>query len=184
MLKYKISDYYWLYAFCIIFWALLYFILKLILYKRKRLEYLSNRLTFFLFLSIAFSFLGLSTGILIGLSLSPVIGVVIPALLTFFGGFMTYIFVFGKKAIEDGYVMMTIAITLSFFLILGSDYSASMRITYERELKIYEENQKKEFEIFKSNLSKPNVEFVSPSSDKKAETQAPMDTMQKTEFIK
>lgn len=38
-----------------------------------------------------FSFLGFTIGLLVGMSLSPVVQVVIPALLTFYGGFLIYV---------------------------------------------------------------------------------------------
>ena len=59
-----------------------------------------------------------------------------------------------------------------------------MRNEYEKELRLYDENKKKDFEIFKSNLSKQNVQFVSPKSDFKNQKEALKDTIEKTDFVK
>jgi hypothetical protein len=152
LLKYHLSDFYWFYLLVPIFWLTLFFLIKPIV---KRLFKLSetNKIGFYFYLiAVSFSYLGLTIGLLIGLSLSPVIGVVIPALLTFFGGFTTYIFVFGKKTPEEGYLMSLIIISLSLFLILGSDYGAAIRNKYTNNKDEYDYKMKERFEEFKNNL--------------------------------
>jgi len=149
MFKYSFSDYLWLYGVAIVFWAIVFLILRLF---NKNIGIIV--ICYCLLLSIAFSFLGLTIGILIGLSESPVIGLIIPALLTFFGGFIIYAFVFAsKKKIEDGYVLLLILLSVSFFLMLGSDYGGSARCDYDAKESEYEYAQKKDFELFKHNLS-------------------------------
>ena len=46
---------------------------------------------------MSFSFLGLTVGLMSGLSKSPVVGVIIPSILTFYGGVIYYLFLFSNK---------------------------------------------------------------------------------------
>ena len=74
---------------------------------------------------ICFSFLGLSIGLLIGLSQSPVVQVAIPGLLTFYGGFIT--FLFAKDSFKDEEAKLATilsAIAVSCFLIYGVELGA------------------------------------------------------------
>ena len=159
MFNYPFSDYLWLYLLAIIFWCLVFGIVRL---TKKMAQ--KNSLFYFLLLAIAFSFLGLTIGIHIGLSESPVIGVIIPALLTFIGGIMIYAFVFSDKhKMQDGYVLLVIMISLSFFLMLGSDYACSVRVDYDAKEQDYLYAQKKDFEIFKSELEKGNLNQETPT---------------------
>ncbi len=141
------------------------------------------RIVYFLLIALSFSFLGLSIGILIGSSVSPVIGVIIPALLTFFGGFVTYVFIFKGNSLNDGYAVATIISSLSFFLILGADYAASMRVRYEKELRLFDENQKRQFEVFKYNLGK-GEKVVEASGINLGPNNASLDSSKKTNFTK
>ena len=73
-----------------------------------------------LLLIVAFAFLGYTIGLLIGLSQSPVVHVAIPALLTFYGGFLTYLF--AKDSFKDEKAKKAIIISVmsvSFFLVYG-----------------------------------------------------------------
>ena len=159
MLKYSLSDFYLLYAYSVLFWGVVYSIIAWLKrkFKKTKNELLPGSILYFFLLSVSFSCLGLTIGLLIGLSISPVIGVVIPALLTFFGGFITYAFVFGNKKEEDGYIMIIILFTVSFFLILGSDYGASMRAVFQQETRDIENNEKRAFEEYKNNLLKGSI---------------------------
>ncbi|HTE01632.1 MAG TPA: hypothetical protein VK668_20230 [Mucilaginibacter sp.] len=152
MFKYAFSDYFWLYLLAIAFWSIVFAIIHVC-----NKSILKNNLYYFLLLAISFSFLGLTIGILIGLSESPVIGLIIPALLTFFGGFIIYAFVFAaKKSVQDGYVLLIILLCVSFFLMLGSDYGGRIRCEYDAQETEYKYYQKKDFELFKHNLSLQN----------------------------
>jgi hypothetical protein len=76
----------------------------------------------------AFSFLGFAIGLLVGFSVSPVVHVVIPALLTFYGGFLTYIF--SKDSPNDSRKYISIllsAIAVSIFLIYGVEVGSKER---------------------------------------------------------
>lgn len=81
-----------------------------------------------LLLVLAFSFLGFTIGILIGLSQSPVVGATIPALLTFYGGFLTYLFAkdeFKKTSARNAIVISVIAV--SVFVIYGIESGVAQR---------------------------------------------------------
>jgi hypothetical protein len=155
MFKYQFSDYLWLYLVAVVAWVLIFGMYRLL--KRGTAK---NTIVYFLLVAIAFSFLGLTIGIHIGLSESPVIGVIIPALLTFIGGFMLYVFVFTDKSkVQDGFVLLIIMISLCFFLMIGSDYACTVRVNYDAKLQDYLYNQKKDFEYFKSELAKGHVQM-------------------------
>jgi hypothetical protein len=75
-----------------------------------------------------FSFLGFAIGLLVGFSISPVVHVVIPALLTFYGGFLTYLF--STDAFKDSkrYIgILLSAMAVSFFLIYGVEIGSTER---------------------------------------------------------
>lgn len=72
-----------------------------------------------LLLVVAFSFLGYTIGLLIGLSQSPVVQAAIPALLTFYGGFITYLFAKESVKSEAKTAIILSVIAVSFFLIYG-----------------------------------------------------------------
>lgn len=183
MLRYELSDFYWLYFYCLIFWLIALLAIKVIAWKIKSLRANGDAIVYLYFLAVTFSFLGITIGLLVGTSLSPVIGVVIPALLTFFGGFITYSFVFRNKSKKDGYVMLIILFSVSLFLTIGSDYGAKYRIAYELDQEESGELRKRNFEIFKYNMTKDidHYEIPTPSSDSSDEA-FNKDTIGKTEI--
>lgn len=113
-----------------------------------------KRFTFYFFkigtvlVMLCFSFLGLSIGLLVGLSQSPVVNVTIPALFTFYGGFITYLF--AKDSFKDDEGKLTTilsAISVSCFLIYGVELgsrekNAAIRSAKEFELKYLQEELK------------------------------------------
>ena len=115
--------------FIIIALFVIYNLLKLGESLRKKtklkIHYL-NRLSILIVSS--FSFLGFAIGLLVGFSISPVVQVVIPALLTFYGGFLTYII--SKESIVDQqrYISVLLsAMAISFFLIYGIEIGTAER---------------------------------------------------------
>jgi hypothetical protein len=75
-----------------------------------------------------FSLMGFAIGLLVGYSLSPVVHVVIPALLTFYGGFLTYLF--SKDSFQDSKRFIGIllsALGVSFFLMYGIEIGTNER---------------------------------------------------------
>ena len=113
-----------------------------------------KRFTFYFFkigtvlVMLCFSFLGLSIGLLVGLSQSPVVNVTIPALFTFYGGFITYLF--AKDSFKDDEGKLTTilsAISVSCFLIYGVELgsrekNAAIRSAKEFDLKYLQEELK------------------------------------------
>lgn len=75
-----------------------------------------------------FSILGFAIGLLVGFSMSPVVHVVIPALLTFYGGFLTYLFSKDSSKDPKQYIgILLSAMAVSFFLIYGIEIGSAER---------------------------------------------------------
>jgi hypothetical protein len=92
-----------------------------------------------LLMVLAFSFLGFAIGVLIGLSQSPVVGATIPALLTFYGGFLTYLFakdLFKNEAARNAVVVSVIAV--SIFVIYGVEIGVERRKLTDKDQKFNE----------------------------------------------
>lgn len=150
MFTHALFDYMYFYPLTLLFWAAVFGVTWFVK-KQTAGKYLS----FYFLLAVSFSFLGLTIGIMVGLSESPVIGVVLPALLTFIGGFIIYAFVFSDNSkLGNGYVLMLILISLSFFLMLGSGYSSISRSIFDSHEKEYEFQQKLYFEFYQDSLKK------------------------------
>ena len=88
-----------------------------------------------------FSFLGFAIGLLVGFSISPVVQVVIPALLTFYGGFLTYLFSKDSSKNPGQYIgVLFAAMAVSFFLIYGVEIGTTERnaaIKNQKEFDLY-----------------------------------------------
>lgn len=90
---------------------------------------------------LCFSFLGFAIGLMIGLSQSPVVQAAIPALLTFYGAFVTYLF--AKDAFRDEttkYATVYSIIAVSFFLMYGIEVGSSEKnqaVKSRREFDLY-----------------------------------------------
>ncbi len=88
----------------------------------------------------AFSFLGFAIGLLVGFSISPVVQAVVPALLTFYGGFLTYLTSKDSGMDRRKYISMLLAaMAVSFFLIYGvevgtEERNAATKVTKDTEL--------------------------------------------------
>jgi hypothetical protein len=113
-----------------------------------------KKFTFYFFkvstilLMLCFSFLGLSIGLLVGLSQSPVVNVTIPALFTFYGGFITYLFAKDSFKDDEGKLATILsAIAVSCFLIYGvelgsKEKNAAIKSAKEFDLRYLEEELK------------------------------------------
>lgn len=88
-----------------------------------------------------FSLLGFAIGLLVGFSLSPVVHVVIPALLTFYWGFLTYLFAKDSAKDKKQYVgILLSAMAVSFFLIYGIEIGSTERndaVKSQKEFDMY-----------------------------------------------
>ncbi len=150
----RFSDTYKLYLFLLLFWGLL--ILLVYLFRRRFQKLDIKMVGSFLIANCGFSILGLTTGLMIGLSKSPVVGVIMSALLTFFGGVVIFAFVSSKegKNYYNSLLLSFSMIFLSLFLFLGSDYGASIRNQQEFDFQQYEIGIKQNHEIFLRELKK------------------------------
>lgn len=158
-LKFAVSDYYILYGVELVLWFSIFigFAFCRWIYRPMRHLKVSDFL-YIILLNTGFSFMGTTIGLMTGLSMSPVIGVVIPALLTLYGGILSYAFLFGKKESEkrNGVILAGALVSTSFFLMLGADYGAAQRNEFEDQLRAIEWNEKKSFEIFKRKIEESN----------------------------
>lgn len=80
---------------------------------------------------LSFSILGLVTGIITGHSREPTVGMVLPSVLSIFGGFAIYII--GKDASIRKLVSMCVFV-LAFSLFLGIRWGAILRTEFEKQL--------------------------------------------------
>ena len=87
-------------------------------------------------LIFAFSLLGGVIGIFVGASQTPVIGTVLPAILTFITGLLAYLF--GKETlIEWRPVIPVCIISLLIMSLFGSFMGSQVRLDFEETLKSY-----------------------------------------------
>lgn len=133
----------------------IYFILRL----RTKLSLLS--LIFGWTTVLAFAFIGLAVGLLTGWSSSPVVGVIIPALLTFFGGIITYGYLFGSKKgyakSMNGIVVSVSIAAMAFCIVYGTDYGVNIRSKAEFKHKTEEMHRQMEMETFRHNLKELDI---------------------------
>ena len=88
-------------------------------------------------LIVSFCLLGGVIGIFVGNSLTPVIGTVLPAVLTFITGLLAYLF--GKDNLEEWRpVIPNCIISLLLSVLIGSFMGAQIRLDYEESEKEYE----------------------------------------------
>lgn len=130
-----IGHYSFYFLIILLYWII--FIIILEIYKRIFKKKM-NIEGFFL-INLGFSYLSFTVGVLVGLSRTPVVDVTIPAILTFLGGFITYIFVNKKFHIENRKLISIILIMTSFFLIFGVEIGAEHRFKTEEYLREREE---------------------------------------------
>lgn len=103
-------------------------------------------------ISISSSFLGTTLGLFIGLSNTPVVGVFVPALLTFISGIITYFYVTKKDEFvyENRIIVSINLILISFFLVVGAAKGSEKRLKIELEMQyrdyIYK-IEEKEFDL-------------------------------------
>lgn len=123
-------------------------------------------------ISIGFSFLGLTIGVFSGLSMSPVVGTIVPAFLTFLGGFITYFFTKETGSHINRLIAIICLIIVPPSLILGGLSGAKERKKYEetielralakeKALKGYDYYYKQEFLLLEKSLKNPEVDTIS-----------------------
>jgi hypothetical protein len=115
----------------------------------------------FFFVIIGFSYIGMTLGLLTGLSLSPVVQAVIPALLVFMTGLSAYMFR-GKESkpnetskeseLKNYKIAVSALIFISVFLMYGLEIGSGIRAASEYETKIIERDFKNEQLKFEKKL--------------------------------
>ena len=125
-----------------LFLLIIVVVLSVLLFLVKGVQSLSNKkwvqidknAFVLLFLSLGFGFLGLTLGIFVGFSSSPVINVIIPALLSFIGGFITFLFISPKvNSISNRIGAGMFLSVLSITVIYGTEIGINSRLKAEDE---------------------------------------------------
>lgn len=81
-----------------------------------------------------FAFLGLLIGILTGASLTPVVGTVVPAVLTFVGGVGGLLTILRKNGLKEQRLVGTLLVSFCLSMILGTFYGAESRLSRTRDI--------------------------------------------------
>jgi hypothetical protein len=101
---------------------------------------------------LGFAILGLSVGLLSGSSLSPVIGQVIPSVLTFLGLIVVYQFASDKMPSVNKNIIAVSILLNCIFILYGNEISSIHRMKVENKKALEEHNRKKDLESHKTNL--------------------------------
>ncbi len=101
---------------------------------------------------LGFAILGLSIGLLSGSSLSPVIGHVIPSVLTFLGLIVVYQFASDKMPDVNKNIIAVSILLNCVFMLYGNEMSSIYRIKVENKKLLEEHNRKKDLESHKNEL--------------------------------
>lgn len=145
------SKFFYYYLGTFAFWVILFSCIR---FFSKKETTTANLLNIFL-IALGFSFLGLTIGIILGLSQSPLGQVIISTIFTLIGGVSVYLFagkenhVFQKE--NQRYVSMLL-IGISLFLIIGMENASIERVRAESLIKQQELNIQKELERYKLEL--------------------------------
>jgi|GEM_PF-4730290 len=155
---------YFLLYFCVssffFFLIYLYYILfygKNEIVKIKKKQIIESALIF-----NSFSVLGLSIGLITGLSRETVAGIVVSALLTFMAGFVTYIFVIKGNTGENRRITLVILTSISLSVMIGVDIGIKHRILYEDDNRALELHNQKELEYYKAQLELDKAKELNP----------------------
>lgn len=120
----------------ILFFALIAIIVNSIFYFIPKMKSKWARVTnISVFTALTFSCLGLSIGLITGLSRIPIANVILPAILTFIGGFSAYLFTIKRKDINEvksSIIIIFLSISICFGAEIGADYRIENE-TFEKE---------------------------------------------------
>ncbi|MEN8226460.1 MAG: hypothetical protein ABFS05_13985 [Bacteroidota bacterium] len=111
------------------------------------------------FLLLGFAYIGMTLGLLTGLSLNPVVHAVIPALLTFLTGLTAYIFI--KKDFEQANRKIAVSslVFITLFLVYGLEVGSKIRAKSELETRRIDQIYQKDFEKYKHELKAYDLEI-------------------------
>lgn len=124
----------------------------------------------FLAIAVAFSYLGLTMGILVGNSREPAVNALIPAILSFFGAITIYIFFNAKYNNPDNRKIAGLCLILiSVTVIVGADIGDTYRMNAEQSQKDEDYNRQLILEQYKTQLRIDEMKaknFYNVDSDK------------------
>lgn len=145
------SKFFYYYLGTFIFWTIIFIGIRIFSKKGKKEI---NLLNSFL-IALGFSFLGLTIGIILGLSKSPLGEVIISTIFTLIGGVSIYLFAgkdnqFFQKENQRHVSMLLIGISL--FLVVGMENATMERVRAESLIKQQDLTIKKEMERYKMEL--------------------------------
>jgi hypothetical protein len=128
-------------------------------------------LRLFCFSILGFSYFGLTVGFFVGLSSSSVVSTVLPALLTFIGGIMTYYFFNTTNQNNDNQILTMFAlISISIFLSLGAYQGIEQRKVYETNQKANEIDKETILKQIDNELKKDILQFEYDLKQKQKDT--------------
>ena len=115
----------------------------------------------FNFSILGFSYFGLTVGFFVGLSSSSVVSAVLPALLTFIGGIMTYYFFNNNnnQNFDNQILIMLALISTSIFLSLGTYQGIEQRKVYEISQKANDIDKETTIKKIENELKKDILQF-------------------------
>jgi hypothetical protein len=110
------------------------------------------------FLLLGFAYIGMTLGLLTGLSINPVVHAVIPALLTFLTGLTAYIFI--KKDFEQANRKIAVSslVFITLFLVYGLEVGSKIRAESEMESRRIDQIFQKDLEKYKHELKAYDLE--------------------------
>lgn len=133
----------WSYASPVIIVIVLFVLFCFTKVKRFFLANLSIRI--FNFSVLGFSYFGLTLGLFVGLSSTAALSAVLPALLTFIGGIMTYYFFSANNEYSENQTLSMLAlICISVYLSIGAYQGIRQRRIYDAAQKELDFDKEKE----------------------------------------
>ncbi len=118
-----------------------------------------NELADSYFLMLGFSYIGMTLGLLTGLSVNPVVHSVIPALLTFLTGLTAYIFIKKDFDLTNRKMAVSSLIFITIFLVYGLEVGSKIRIKSELENRRIEHIYQQDMEKYKYELKAYELEL-------------------------
>ena len=143
-----------------VFWLIFIEFSKYFLKRKNILLSEKNQLVITLS-NCSFSLLGFATGWLIGLSKSPTVSEIMPAIFTFFAGFIAFLFSRKKASSSLGQIMILLLIgAFSLWLILGVEFGIKRKL-HDEIIDYKIENSKEETPIITVEKEELNIEELS-----------------------
>ena len=127
-----------LFFLCLILTGILFLVLSIIILLIRKSSNIDKKIKILdigilSIASCAFGFLGISIGISMGLSNSPIVETIIPAILTFAGAFVSFLLIKSNQEVKRNsqFIAALGLIFLSYFIIKGLEKGVESRILYQ-----------------------------------------------------